>query len=203
MKIVNVMPLFPSTTIVGNLDLDHDKITKRIAKEFLREGNWHDEDPFNKTQPYLHKDPKYKKLSDELLLFVNHVCSDVLSFENVNPEISLMWGTATPKKGSVHRHYHPNSILSGVYYPQNIEYTPIRFFSPHRPTILPKIVSKNVYSSETMEYQPQQGDVVLFRSDLDHDVPINTFNDTRYSVAFNIFFRGEMGHEETLSNVTL
>ena len=33
------MPLFPSTTIVGNLDLDHDKITKIIAKEFLREGN--------------------------------------------------------------------------------------------------------------------------------------------------------------------
>ena len=46
------MPLFPRTTIVGNLDLDHDKLTKRLAKEFLREGNWHDGDPFNKTQPY-------------------------------------------------------------------------------------------------------------------------------------------------------
>jgi hypothetical protein len=54
-----------------------------------------------------------------------------------------------------------------------------------------------------MEYKPQQGDVVLFPSDLDHDVPINTSDEVRYSVAFNIFFRGEMGHEETLSNVTL
>lgn len=197
------MPLFPRTTIVGKLDLDHEKMTKRIAKEFTREGNWHDEDPFNKTQPYLYKDPKYKKLSDEILNFVGYVCEDVLSYENVNPEISLMWGTATPKGGSVHRHYHPNSILSGVYYPQNIEYTEIRFFSPHRPTILPKIRYMNVYSSVTMQYKPQQGDIVLFPSDLDHDVPINTSDEVRYSVAFNIFFRGEMGHEETLSNVTL
>lgn len=197
------MPLFPRTTIVGKLDLDHEKMTKRIAKEFTREGNWHDEDPFNKTQPYLYKDPKYKKLSDEILNFVGYVCEDVLSYENVNPEISLMWGTATPKGGSVHRHYHPNSILSGVYYPQNIEYTEIRFFSPHRPTILPKMRYMNVYSSVTMQYKPQQGDIVLFPSDLDHDVPINTSDEVRYSVAFNIFFRGEMGHEETLSNVTL
>ena len=203
MQILNVMPLFPRTTTVGKLDLDHEKITKRIAKEFKREGNWHDEDPFNKTQPYLYKDPKYKELSDEILKFVNHVCEDVFSYEDANPEISLMWGTATPKGGSVHRHYHPNSILSGVYYPQNIEYTEIRFYSPHRPTILPKIRYKNVYSSVSMEYKPQQGDVVLFPSDLDHDVPINTSDEVRYSVAFNIFFRGEMGHEETLSNVTL
>ena len=203
MQILNVMPLFPRTTIVGKLDLDHEKMTKRIAKEFTREGNWHDEDPFNKTQPYLYKDPKYKKLSDEILNFVGYVCEDVFSYENANPEISLMWGTATPKGGSVHRHYHPNSILSGVYYPQNIEYTEIRFYSPHRPTILPKIRYKNVYSSVSMEYKPQQGDVVLFPSDLDHDVPINTSDEVRYSVAFNIFFRGEMGHEETLSNVTL
>jgi len=197
------MPLFPRTTIVGKLDLDHEKMTENIAKEFSREVNWHDEDPFNKTQPYLYKDPKYKKLSDEILNLVRYVCEDIFSYENVNPEISLMWGTATPKGGSVHRHYHPNSILSGVYYPQNIEYTEIRFFSPHRPTILPKIRYKSVYSSVTMEYKPQQGDVVLFPSDLDHDVPINTSDEVRYSIAFNIFFRGEMGHEETLSNITL
>ena len=54
-----------------------------------------------------------------------------------------------------------------------------------------------------MEYQPQQGDVVLFRSDLDHDAPINTFNDTKLFIWPLTFFRGEMGHEETLSNVTL
>lgn len=203
MQITSVMPLFPQTTIVGSIDIDHDQIVSDLQTKFLDTKYYNEQDLFYKTDPYLHREKNYKDLSDNVLKLVSEICSKVLYYEDVSAEISLMWGIGTPKTRNIHRHFHPNSIFSGVYYPQNIEYSEIRFYSPHKPTILPKIISKNIYSSISMSYAPSQGDIIIFPSQLEHDTAINSTDDLRFSVAFNIFLRGNFGHEESLSSITL
>jgi uncharacterized protein (TIGR02466 family) len=203
MQITSVMPLFPQTVVVGSIDIDHNKIISDLGLKFSNEQYYSSQDKFYKTDPYLYKENTYKELSDSILEITSKICDEVFCYEDTYPEISLMWAIGTPKTKNIHRHFHPNSIFSGVYYPQNIDYSEIRFYSPHKPTLLPKIAVKNIYSSITMSYTPSQGDIIIFPSHLEHDTDINSTDDLRFSVAFNIFLRGNFGHDETLSSISL
>jgi len=204
MHIVNVMPLFPKTTIVGKLtDVDTDFIINNLKETFKDDKYFSKYDLFYSTDPYLHKEEKYLPLTKQILNFVNLVCKDIFRYSNLTPRITLMWATGTTTGSTIHRHHHPNSFFSGVYYPQDIEYSALRFSNPQKPVLFPRFDEHNLYNSTSMSYCPQQGDIVLFPSDLEHDVLPNTSPQMRLSIAFNIFFSGEFGDEKSLSFLEL
>lgn len=200
MEILNVMPLFPKTAVVGNLsEVDNDHLIKNVEEKFKDKKYYKEYDKFYSSDPNLHLEEDYKDFCETILNFTKVMCSDIFCYVDLEPKITLMWATGTLPGTTIHRHYHPNSFFSGVYYPQNIQYSSIRFKNPHNPTIFPRFNNHNLYNSTSMEYTPEQGSVIIFPSDLEHDVLPNVSDQMRISIAFNIFFSGKFGLEDSLS----
>lgn len=116
--------------------------------------------------------------------------------------ITQSWLSLTLQGESHHRHNHANSILSGVVYISVAENDGINFVRPggmqanmfnedgrwHIP------LKENTYfNSSTITVPVQKGDIILFPSQLHHEVPVLQENMKRISLPFNAFFTGEIG----------
>jgi len=110
-----------------------------------------------------------------------------------------MWDIGLPQYRGIHKHCHPNSVFSGVYYPQDVEYSSLRLYTPHRKILLPKKTQSNIFNCYCVPVKPRQGDIILFPSELEYDTEENSHNEMRISIAFNVFFKGEFGSESMLS----
>ena len=204
MPITNVVPLFPKVLTQGKLVVNNDMLTKDILSKFEdnKKSN-KNETSFFSTDPYLHNELIYKELSDAILNFVNLTTSEIFQYDEITPEISLMWATVSKKNQNIHRHYHPNSLFSGTYYPQHINYAPIRFYTPYRNMLLPRKKETNMFNTHAASFVPTQGDIFLFPSELEHDTDRNNECENRISIAFNIFIRGKFGDDSILSSLTI
>ena len=114
--------------------------------------------------------------------------------------ITQSWLNINPPTSEHHGHFHRNSLFSGVYYLKGN--TPIIFerlsdwtqhfeFEFEKPTI---------FSGENFHVSPTPGTLLLFPSTLRHSVPPNGDEDIRVSLAFNVFFKGEL--QPTKDNLT-
>jgi len=63
--------------------------------------------------------------------------------------------------------------------------------------------SYNLYNSETWKFSVQSNQVILFPSDLMHQVEMKKGNNLRISLAFNVFFKGKLGHRDSLTELIL
>ena len=202
MPITEIIPLFPKLLVTGKLSLDNNVLIADLKKKFSQD-NLQSENKFSKTEPYLHNESVYRELVQQIIKFVNDVTNNIFEYENTVPEITLMWGTCSEKGENVHRHYHPNSFFSGVYYPQDIEYSPIRFYTPYHQMLLPRKRASNIHNAHCIPIQPSQGDVFLFPSELEHDTLENFLEEKRFSIAFNIFFKGDYGDDSVLTTLKI
>lgn len=117
-------------------------------------------------------------------------------------KIISSWYNETTLGEYHHRHYHPYSVVSGVFYlddnPDNlnlnvhvkaptIPYTEINGIDTYK---LPYIFSTNNYRIKSN----LKGHLILFLSNLYHDVSkIENEKKARRSLAFNTFFEGTVG----------
>jgi len=107
-----------------------------------------------------------------------------------------------------HYHYHPNSILSGVFFLQSSQdKAPIKFFNNQKDSFdleFKKSVADpyNEYTNSSFKYPSQPRVLVLFPSYIPHCVPVNTGVD-RYSLSFNTFPSGSFGSKTGLTYVDL
>ena len=88
-------------------------------------------------------------------------------------------------------HVHPNSNISGVIWIKIPNDSGNLYF--HNPDNFQKHKEINFYKSflnqgEGYELEPQEGNVVLFPSCLQHEVTKNLSNDERVSISFNSNF---------------
>ena len=64
--------------------------------------------------------------------------------------------------------------------------------------VAPRIKTGNLYNSKQWTIQPKDGMVVMFPSSLVHLVTPNQIMRERYSLAFNIFLKGDFGNPTSL-----
>lgn len=193
MPITNIVPLFPKHLFIAKIDIDNQKIVKDLESKFLDQKFYNSQDRFYNTESNLHECEIYTELCEEVLKLVKTINTDIFCYVECTPVISQMWATGCNKNSSIHKHYHPNSFFSGVYYPQAINYSPLRFYTPYKNQIVPKKATSNPHNAFIMPFYPEQGNLVLFPSDLEHDTESNTTDQIRLSVAFNIFLKGNLG----------
>lgn len=123
--------------------------------------------------------------------------------ENVTLRITQSWINYTRKHEFHHKHTHPNSLVSGVFYVKaNKQKDKIHFFND-RNTILDVTTDNyNVYNSKSWWLEAQTGYLYLFPSTLPHMVePIE--EDLRISLSFNTFPVGYIGEEKSLTALYL
>ena len=71
----------------------------------------------------------------------------------------------------------------------------IKFYKDLPPTFQINYNQANNYNSHDVTILVETGDLVLFPSNFIHDVPPTASKETRISISFNTFIRGNLGDE--------
>jgi uncharacterized protein (TIGR02466 family) len=118
--------------------------------------------------------------------------------------ITQSWANYTEPGEYHHRHDHPNSFISGVFYPQaDSTIDKIHFFKRGYEYVKIKPDEWNHWNSQTWWFHVGAGDLVLFPSHLEHMVETAVGGKTRVSIAFNTFLKGYLGIDENLTALQL
>lgn len=141
------------------------------------------------TADDLHLRPEFQRLTD-------HIMSEATKFANVvkldiarHPlSITSCWLNVYGKDHSQEIHAHANHVISGVYY---LKMPPgaagILFHSPWSNLMLaPPLAEVDMINNLSFLHQPNEGQMVIFRSCLQHSVPANPVEGQRMSIAFNL-----------------
>jgi len=118
--------------------------------------------------------------------------------------ITQSWVNYTKSGQYHHKHAHPNSLISGVFYIQAAKETDkIHFFKDgfQQLRIIPQ--DFNLYNSESWWLAAATGTLYLFPSSLTHMVEQVKGDDTRISLSFNTFPKGVIGEEIGLTSLKL
>lgn len=120
---------------------------------------------------------------------------------DVSIQITQSWVNYTQTGQFHHKHRHPNSIVSGVFFIQsdpNLD--KIYFYKPEPQTNLKiKPTSYNDWNSESWWLEAAPNTLYLFPSTLDHMVQEVKTESTRVSLSFNTFLKGKVGCESELT----
>ncbi len=118
--------------------------------------------------------------------------------------ITQSWFNKSKKGESHHEHVHPNSMISGVWYPQIHEKMPPISFknNTHRDVTL-QVEKFNLFNSLTFMLPMNKGELILFPSNLTHSVPTNLGEEERISLSFNTWPKGSMGDIHSLNYLPL
>lgn len=123
---------------------------------------------------------------------------------DVSPYITQSWANYTEPGQYHHKHAHPNSFISGVFYPQaDRKKDRIYFYKSGYERIKLQPQEWNQWNSESWWFEVGTGDLILFPSHLEHMVETKIGNETRVSIAFNTFLKGHLGTDEALTGLHL
>ena len=197
---VNVYELFPTVVMSFNLgrglSQKEDDVIQRELKDMGRNaGNW------TSRADQILSDPDLEELNKELMKLA-HIYFDKVFHTKNTPELYYVqsWLNATSKDEFHHAHCHANSFLSGCYYYDVEEDDRIRFHNLAEQNKMLYFVPKEEipYNARSWWVPLKKNDVVIWRSELHHDVPMieRERNSPRVSLAFNIFVRGDVGGDE-------
>lgn len=134
---------------------------------------------------------------------INDYVKEILSpTTNTELYITQSWINFNRYGDKHHQHFHSNSILSGSFYLNVTDKDMIFFVSPIKHHIhITKV--PNWWNMSRIGVNVLQGDTVLFPSYLEHGVEYQSQEDhTRVSIAFNTWFKGEIGDETGLTRLT-
>jgi len=123
---------------------------------------------------------------------------------DVSLRVTQSWVNYTEPGQYHHKHAHPNSFVSGVFYPQaNRETDKIYFYRDGFQQIKFPPNNWNIWNSESWWFEVGTGDLVLFPSSLTHMVETVKGENTRISLSFNTFPVGLVGEEMDLTGLKL
>ena len=136
---------------------------------------------------------KYEDLNKEISKAVDETLDEILMLKHINYRIFSSWLTKAAPNAFSDSHAHSNSWLSGVYYPKGDPGFSIKFFYDNKPPFFTQPTEYNIYNSTERVIVPQDNFLILFFSQLRHQLMPNQSTKDRFSLAFNILPRGKFG----------
>jgi len=199
-----IAEIFPTAVMVTEFGRD---FTEEELNYFKQISNSTVENVGNLRSKYsyvLEEEP-LKDIKKICLEAINSYMNDVYNPENkLTPYITQSWLNFTETEGYHHSHSHPNSFISGILYINADHANDTVSFYKDRTNII-KLYPKqfNKFNSDSIKLAVKTGLIVIFPSDLTHDVKSKKGNNTRTSLAFNSFFKGKIGNEYKTDELTL
>ena len=196
--------IFPTPIYISKLNRELTslelKFVDKSKKDFYKnDGN------ITSNNNYILNEKPFVNIKKELDLIVQDYFDKVISpANNITPYITQSWLNYTEKNQYHHKHSHPNSLVSGVFYINcHKEHDKIKFFHDRYKTIRLEVKDWNIYNSESWWFSVKTGDVILFPSSLIHMVETKQGDNTRISLAFNVFIKGTVGNNKQLTELIL
>lgn len=122
---------------------------------------------------------------------------------NVGLRLTQSWCNYSNPGQFHHKHAHPNSYISGVFYIQTNPEDKIFFYKEEWQQIKFPPEQWNEYNSDSWWFEAYTGRLILFPSSLTHMVPVVKGENTRISLSFNTFPVGVVGEEIDLTELRL
>ncbi len=174
-------PLYRADINVSNTDLSK-------VKWVPNQENWVSED-LN-----ILNTPEFATIAAQLHAVIAEYFHGVMK---VNSDTELFitesWLNKTETGQKHHRHWHPNSVLSGILYLSSEGTTGKTVFIDKSYDLLEfNYDDANVYNSKTWAITPHVGDVLVFPSSVEHMVEEYHGQTPRITLAFNTFVRGSI-----------
>ena len=198
---IHMISIFPSPVYITKRNVDLNLIEKTEIEDVIKEGM--NRNLYNTTT-------KNNYIFDTVLYNLKKFCEEHIKIyveQVINPEneldfyITQSWINVTRPGESHHQHWHPNSIISVVFYVQTSEEDRIFFHDPnyrmkHMILIDPK--KTNPFNLDVWVSGVNMYDLVLFPSWLEHEVQVNEKQTRdRISISFNTFVKGKLGGSST------
>ena len=196
--------IFPTPIYMSKLDRELTplelKFVDKNKKDFYKnDGN------ITSNNNYILNEKPFANIKKELDLKVQDYFDKVISpANNITPYITQSWLNYTETNQYHHKHQHPNSLVSGVFYINcDDKFDKIKFFNDNYKTIKLEVKDWNIWNSESWWFSVKTGDVILFPSSLTHMVETKEGTNTRISLAFNVFIKGTVGNNKSLTELIL
>ena len=187
------MDLFPTPLYINNINvplINQQKNYLLNLPKILNMGNLRSESGYIFEYP-LFAELK-KTINDHIKEYVNILYPNT----NIDVYITQSWANYTEPNQYHHKHSHPNSFISGVFYVNAIKNEDMIKFYKDLPFVFQFNHNQpNNYNSGDVAILIETGDLVLFPSNFQHNVPPTTSKETRISISFNTFIRGNLGDE--------
>ena len=199
--------LFPIPVYMTDIDRDFTEKELQFVKDqknhcVENSGNIHTKDNYILNRPEL-KDIKS---------FIDEVCQSYLDNilcpkEDIKIYVTQSWLNYTEEIEFHHKHEHPNSFVSGVFYiDSDKDNDLIKFFNPISYKQISPEINKdkyNPYNSASWFFPVETGKIIMFPSSTTHQVDDKKGSNTRISLAFNTFLKGKIGPNEDLAELIL
>jgi uncharacterized protein (TIGR02466 family) len=174
-------PIFKTPIDIGTVDLSKVTWTKNYQ-------NW------ISTDQNIIQQPEFSVVAEKVF---DVICEYFYGIMQANPDaeiyITESWLNKTESGQSHHRHWHPNSILSGVVYLTGEGDTGrTKFITSQYDTIEYDINESNIYNSKSWSLPVINNTMVLFPSNVEHLVEPYTGETPRITLSFNTFIRGNL-----------
>ena len=217
MKFIPLFPTYAVSTVLDNpITKEEINYIKQIEKLIRTPERRSSSSNFRSVDSYVLDKPALVHLKTEIFKQVHRAFEELYQPQDgVEIYITQSWVNFTDFNQYHVPHYHPNSVISGVYYVDAIEETDRIVLLRPRPTYplpleiwprsFPKYGENNINekTSPFMELPVKSGELLLFRSDQVHTVPQLKTRTQRISLAFNTFVRGNLGSEDNLCALQL
>jgi len=201
--------LFPTPVLIARYPLPYEK-----ELEYIRGLACRRENKGGDAGNVIH----YNRQSEDTFVLDNPVLGNIKAFiesklhkfvkeiMNSNNEmvITQSWINKSGKGESHREHVHPNSMVSGVWYPViNEQLPPIQFRSKEQRDVSLQCEKFNNFNSATFLLPMKMGELIIFPSNLAHSVPANQSETERISLSFNTWCKGSLGDINSLTYLPL
>jgi uncharacterized protein (TIGR02466 family) len=200
----NINSIFTTPIYISKLNRELSKkelsfIDKSKLNVYKNEGNT------TSVDNYILNNKEFKTLKEELDLRIQDYFNKIIcTANNITPCITQSWLNYTETNQFHHKHAHPNSLVSGVFYINcDDQFDKIKFFNEKYKPIKLEVKEWNVWNSESWWFPVKTGDIIMFPSSLTHMVETKEGNNTRISLAFNVFIKGTVGDNKSLTELIL
>lgn len=199
--------IFPTPIYTTKIDR---KFTKQEL-QFVNEQKKHcmsNEGNINTKDNYVLNRKEFKNIKK----FLDKHCKNYLNTvicpkNNIDLYITQSWLNYTEANQYHHKHAHPNSVISGVFYfDSDKENDKILFSSSKGYEQIKPVIDKtkyNIWNSETWFFPVETGNLFMFPSSTNHQVETKQGSNTRISLAFNTFYKGTVGSNKALTELIL
>lgn len=200
-----LLQLFPIPVLISKYEKDFSE-----ELEYVKRLEYNLTDPESQkiyskqsSDTFLLDRPELKNIREFIDLQINFYVENVLECSN-KLRITQSWANIIESGKKHHEHWHPNSIVSGVFYFQiNKNLPPIQFRNKKTEKYAFTIKNHNNFNAETFLLPLDSGELILFPSTLYHSVPENGVETQRISLAFNTFETESLGSIKSLTYLPL
>jgi uncharacterized protein (TIGR02466 family) len=204
MKEAVINGIFPTPIYMSKLDRKLTPLELKFVEKNKKESQ-KNEGNITSNNNYILNEKPFLNIKKELNLIIQDYFDKIISpTNNIKPYITQSWLNYTEKNQFHHKHAHPNSLVSGVFYINCHEkFDKIKFFNENYKTIRLETKNWNLWNSESWWFQVKTRDVIMFPSFLNHMVETKEGDNTRISLAFNVFIKGTIGNNKELTELIL